>query len=167
MSKEEFVIGGKLHGTHGLKGDLKIEIFNPKIRLGDTIYLKDENGKFKPLKIKAFSRKKNLIKFENYEDIDKAEKIKHRYFYVPTSELPELKKDEYYEYQLLDSDVYFKDKKVGKVIKIDDRLSTAYLIIKCEDDKIRHLPFIKEFVKNIDVENRKIEISPPEGWFSL
>jgi ribosomal 30S subunit maturation factor RimM len=31
MKKEEFIIGGKLHGTHGLKGDLKIEVFPPII----------------------------------------------------------------------------------------------------------------------------------------
>ncbi|NPA13534.1 MAG: 16S rRNA processing protein RimM, partial [Aquificae bacterium] len=40
-------------------------------------------------------------------------------------------------------------------------------IIKCTDEKVRHLPFISQFVKDIDVENRKIYITPPEGWFSL
>ena len=167
MTKEEMVIAGKIHGTHGVRGDLKIEIFPPNFKLPETIYIKDKEGKFQPLQVEAFSRKKGLIKFKGYDDLDKAKKIKHRYFYVETSKLPKPEKDTFYEYQLIDADVIYNDKVVGKVIKVDDRLSTAYLIIKCTDEKIRHLPFIKEFVKEIDTENRKIYIQPPEGWFSL
>lgn len=61
----------------------------------------------------------------------------------------------------------FNGKIVGKIEKIDDRLSTAYLLIRCTDDKVRHLPFISEFVKEVDIDKQKILITPPEGWFSL
>lgn len=64
-------------------------------------------------------------------------------------------------------DVIFNGKVIGKIIKVDDRLPTAYLIIKCVDDKVRHLPFIKEFVKEVDTEGRKVVVDLPEGWFSL
>ncbi len=165
--KEEFVIAGKIHGTHGVKGDLKIEIFPPNFKLPDVIYIKDKQGNFIPLEVEAFSRRKGLIKFKGFDDIDKSKKIKHHYFYVKTSQLPKLSKDTFYEYQLLDMDVVFKDKVIGKIVKVDDRLSNAYLIIKCIDDKIRHLPFIKEFVKDVDIENKKITVDLPEGWFTL
>ncbi|SNZ06354.1 16S rRNA processing protein RimM [Persephonella hydrogeniphila] len=165
--KEEMVIAGKIHGTHGVRGDLKIEVFPPNFKLPNILYIKDKEGNFIPLEVEAYSKKKGLIKFKGYDDLEKAKKLKHRYFYVEASKLPKLGKDTFYEYQIIDSDVIYNDKVVGKVVKIDDRLSTAYLIIKCTDDKIRHLPFIKEFVKNIDVENKKVYIHPPEGWFSL
>ena len=167
MAKEEMVIAGKIHGTHGVRGDLKIEIFPPNFKLPEIIYVKDKEGNLQPLEVEAFSRKKGLIRFKGYDDLDKAKKIKHKYFYVETSRLPKPEKDTFYEYQLIDADVIYNDKVVGKIIKVDDRLSTAYLIIKCTDEKIRHLPFINEFVKEIDVENKKIYIQPPEGWFSL
>ncbi|WP_029523181.1 ribosome maturation factor RimM [Persephonella sp. KM09-Lau-8] len=167
MAKEEMVIAGKIHGTHGVRGDLKIEIFPPNFKLPEIIYIKDKEGNLQPLEVEAFSRKKGLIRFKGYDDLDKAKKIKHRYFYVETSRLPKPEKDTFYEYQLIDADVIYNDKVVGKIIKVDDRLSTAYLIIKCTDEKIRHLPFINEFVKEIDVENKKVYIQPPEGWFSL
>jgi len=165
--KEEMVIAGKLHGTHGVRGDLKIEIFPPNFKLPQTIYIKDKDGNFTPLQTEAYSKKKNLIRFRGYDDLDKAKKIKHRYFYVEVSKLPQLNKDTFYEYQILDADVVFKDRAIGKVIKVDDRLSTVYLLIKCADDKVRYLPFIKEFVKDVDVKDGKIYIQPPEGWFSL
>jgi len=165
--KENLVIAGKIHGTHGVKGDLKIEVFPPNFKLPQTIYIKDKEGNFKPLEIEAYSKRKGLIKFKEYDDIDKAKKLKHNYFYVKTSQLPELGKDTFYEYQLLDMDVVFNDKVIGKIIKIDDRLSQAYLLIKCIDDKIRHLPFIKEFIKDIDLENKKVIVNLPDGWFTL
>jgi len=167
MKKEELIIGGKIHGTHGVRGDLKIEVFPPNYKLPSVLYIKDKKGEFKPLEVESYSKRKSLIKFKGYDDIDKAKKIKHQYFYVPKDTLPKLKKDEYYEFQLLDADVEFNGKIVGKIEKIDDRLSTAYLLIRCTDDKVRHLPFISEFVKEVDVDNHKILITPPEGWFSL
>jgi len=167
MKKEDLIIGGKIHGTHGVKGDLKIEVFPPNYKLPQKIYIKDKKGEFKPLEVESYSKRKTLIRFKGYDDLDKAKKIKHQYFYVPKDTLPKLKKDEFYEFQLLDSDVVYNDKVIGKVIKVDDRLSTAYLLIKCSDDKVRHLPFINEFVKEVDTQNHRIIITPPEGWFSL
>ncbi len=164
---EEFVIAGKIHGTHGVRGDLKIEVFPPNFKLPKTLYIKDKKGNFIPLEVEAYSKKKGLIRFKGYDTLEKAKKIKHHFFYVETSKLPKLEKDTFYEYQLLDMDVVFNDKVIGKIVKVDDRLSHAYLIIKCIDDKIRHLPFIKEFVKEVDVENKRIVVEVPEGWFTL
>ncbi len=165
--KEEMVIAGKIHGTHGVRGDLKIEVFPPNFKLPPVIYIKDKNGNFLPLEVEAYSKKKGLIRFKGYDDLDKAKKIKHRYFYVEISKLPQLGKNTFYEYQIVDADVIYNSKRIGKIVKIDDRLSTAYLIIKCTDEKTRYLPFIKEFVKEVDIKNKKVYIQPPEGWFSL
>jgi len=166
-TKEEMVIAGKIHGTHGVRGDLKVEVFPPNFKLPETVYVKTKDGSFEPLQIEAYSKKKGLIRFKGYDDLEKAKKIKHRYFYVETSKLPQLNRDTFYEYEILGADVVFNGKTIGEVVKIDDRLSTVYLLIKCTDEKIRHLPFISEFVKEVDKQNKKIYIQPPEGWFSL
>ena len=164
---DEMVIAGKIHGTHGVKGDLKIEIFPPNFKLPEILYIKTKDGEFLPLEIETFFRKKGLIKFKGFNDLEKAKKIKHKYFYVESSKLPKLSKNFFYEYQILDSEVIFNNKPIGKVIKVDDRLSIAYLIVKCTDEKTRYLPFINQFIKNVDIEKRKIYIEPPEGWFNL
>lgn len=165
--KGEMVIGGKIHGTHGVRGDLKIEIYPPNFKLPPKVYIKDENGNFKPLEIEAYSKRKGLIKFKGYDDLEKAKSIKHRYFYVYKEQLPKLENDEYYIFQLIDKEIYFNGKFIGKVINVDDRLSYAQLIIKCADEKIRYLPFINQFVKDIDEENNKIVVDLPTGWFTL
>jgi len=165
--KKDLIAIGKIHGTHGVKGNLKFEIFVKNFYLPEEIYIKDEENELQPLNIETVDRKKGLIKFKNYDTPEKAKEISHKLIYVPEELLPKLGEDEFYEFQLIGMDVYYNDKLIGKVEKIDDRLSQAYLIIKCTDEKTRHLPFINEFVKDVKVEENKMQITPPEGWFGL
>ncbi len=161
------VIIGKLHSTHGVKGNLKLEIFLKGFYLPKEIYIKDEEGNFIPLEIESIDRVKNLIKIKGYDTLEKAKEISQKFIYIPQDLLPKLDKDEYYEFQLLGLDVYFNGKLIGKIEKIDDRLSQVYLLIRCVDNKVRHLPFINNFIKSVNIKEGNIEISPPEGWFSL
>lgn len=168
MEKKGKVVAGKIHSTHGVKGNLKLELYHEKIRLPEIIYVEDEEtGELKPLEIEFIDRNKNLIKFKGYDTPEKAKEISQKLIYIEEEFLPKLSKDEFYIFQLEGCNVYLKDKIIGKVEKVDDRLPQVYLIIRCTDDKIRYLPFINQFVKDIDVENKKITITPPEGWFSL
>ncbi len=165
--QDNYVIVGKLHRTYGVHGDLRINIYVPNFKLPNVVYIKSPEGQFKPLTILKYSPSKGLVRFKGYETKEKAKNLTNQYIYLEKDKLPELEKDTFYEFQLLDMDVEYNGKTIGKIIKIDDRLHPAYLLIKCTDDKVRHLPFIDEFIKNIDLENKKIEIEPPEGWFSL
>jgi 16S rRNA processing protein RimM len=162
------VVAGKIHGTHGVKGNLKLELYHEKIRLPDTIYIQnEETGDLKPLQIEFIDRVKKLIKFKGYDTPEKAKEISQKLIYIDENLLPKLDKDEFYIFQLEECDVYFKDKLIGRVEKVDDRLPQVYLIIKCVDNKVRYLPFINQFIKDVNVEDKKINITPPEGWFSL
>lgn len=60
MKKEELIIGGKIHSTHGVRGDLKIEVFPPNYKLPPVLYIKDKKGEFQPLEVESYS-KKNLL----------------------------------------------------------------------------------------------------------
>ena len=166
-NKKEMIIVGKLHRTHGVKGDLKVEVYPPDFKMPNKVYIKDEDGNYKDLEVLAYSRKKKLIKFKGYEDLEKAKGLRQKYFYIEKDKLPKLKEDEFYVYQLIGKKIIFNGNYIGKVVEVDDRLSTAYLIIKCADEKIRHLPFINEFVKKIDEENNVIEVDLPQGWLTL
>ncbi len=163
----QYVIVGKIHRTYGVHGDLRVNIYVPNLKLPDTVYIKTPDNKFKPLNISKYSPSKGLIRFKGFEVREKAKNLTNHYIYLEKEKLPKLEKDTFYEFQLLDMDVEYNGKIIGKIIKIDDRLYPAYLIIKCVDDKVRHLPFIDEFVKEIDIEKGKMVVDLPEGWFSL
>ncbi|GAB6071709.1 ribosome maturation factor RimM [Venenivibrio stagnispumantis] len=159
------VIIGKLHKAHGIKGNIKIEIYLQNFRLPDIVYIKEDN-EFKPLQIEFLDRKTNLVKFKNIDTPEKAKELNQKYIYIEEDKLPKLKKDEFYHFQLIDCYVVLDDKIIGKVENIDDRTAQPLLIIK-DGEKERILPFIKEFVKEIDIKNKKIYITPPEDWINL
>jgi len=167
VKDKDYVIVGRLLGTHGVKGDLRVEIYPPKLKLPKQIFIKDKEGNIKPINIERYSKTKRLVQLEGINNKEDAKKFTNTYIYLPKEKLPKLEKEQFYEYQLLGMDVEYKGKIIGKIEKIDDRLSHAYLLIKCIDDKIRHLPFISEFVKEVDLKNNKIIVELPEGWFNL
>ena len=167
QADKELVIVGKLYRTFGVKGDLRFEIFPPALEIPEKFYIKDQKEGFTPVTVESVSEKKGLIRFKEFDTREKAKKITNKYLYLEKEKLPELEEDEYYVYQLIGLDVYIDSKKIGSIIKVDDRLPDVLLIIRDSEGKIRHLPFIKEFVKEVDLENGRIIITPPEGWLEL
>lgn len=162
---EELVAVGKVHGTFGVKGNLKFELFLD-LRLPEEIFLKRDDSLIN-LKIQTVDRKKGLIKFYGYDNLEKAKELKNSIIYIPKNYLPKLKEDEYFIFELIDSDVYVSNKKIGKIKQVDDRLTQVNLVINCEDGKDRYLPFINQFIEKFDRDEKKIYIKPPEGWFEL
>lgn len=162
---EELVAVGKVYGTFGVKGNLKFELFLD-IRLPEDIYLKNNNHTIK-LKIQTIDRKKRLIKFYGYDNLEKAKELRNSVIYIPKALLPKPPKDEYFIFELIDSQVYVDNNFVGFVKDVDDRSTQVNLIIKCEDGKERYLPFISQFVEKVDRDEKKIYIKPPEGWFEI
>ncbi|MCX7759752.1 MAG: ribosome maturation factor RimM [Hydrogenothermaceae bacterium] len=163
---EDLVAVGKLHGIHGVKGNIKFELFTD-VKLPPEIYVKTPTGEMLKLKIQTIDRKKWLIKFFDYDTPEKSKELSQSLIYISKEYLPALGQDEYYIFELIGSEVFEDDKKIGKVEKVDDRLSQALLIIKCEDGKIRHLPFVNQFVEKVDTQNHRIYVKLPEGWFEL
>lgn len=162
---EELVAVGQVYGTFGVKGNLKFELFL-NLKLPQEIYLKNQNNLIN-LKIQTIDRKKGLIKFYGYDTMEKAKELRNSIIYVPKTYLPKLDEGEYFVFELVDSEVYISDRKIGKVKDVDDRLTDANLIITCDDGKDRYLPFITQFVDKFDREEKKLYINPPEGWLEL
>lgn len=79
-----------------------------------------------------------------------------RFLVIPEENLNKLKEDEYYIYQLIDLDVFDdKGKYLGKVKSfISNPKANDVLIIK--NDKELAIPFIKEFIKEINLKESKI-----------
>lgn len=162
---EELVAVGKVHSTFGVDGNLKVELFLD-IYLPEDVFLKIRDS-FLPLKVQAIDRKKGTIKFKYYDTLEKAKELSNSLIYIPKTFLPATDEDEYFVFELVDSEVFQGERRVGKIVKVDDRLPQASLVIACEDGKERYLPFIEQFVGEVDRKGRRVYINPPEGWFEL
>lgn len=158
----QYIYIGKLVNTHGIKGEVRIiSDFKYKdtiFRKGNAIYIGLNHEK----KIITSYRKHkefDMLCFEDICDINdvityKGENI---YFNRDEIEMPGILDED-----LIGMSVYDKEKYIGKVTSI--LISVAHDILEIENNEHKSLvPNIDVFIKNIDVDNNRIEIESIEG----
>ena len=158
----EYIYIGDIVNTHGIKGELRIL---SDFKYKDKIFIHDFKlyvGRTKDLlTIDTYRKHKeyDMVKFYEVEDINDAIAYKGDKVYINRNDI---KIDGYFDEDLIDLNVYSNDKFIGKVEKIIKNISQDIIVVKNEDKK--HLiPYVDEFIKKIDLKNKKIEINLIEG----
>ena len=157
---------GVIVGASGIKGLLKVKIFlvEPEIikKLGPVML----NSSIKKLKIDFIRKQKNLaiIKLDGIEDRNKVELLINKKLYIDIKQLPILKKNEFYSYQLIGLRVERRNKKKLGIVKNIDNFGADDLIeVETINKKTIFLPINKENILKIDLNNKKIIVEPMKG----
>lgn len=157
-----FINIGDIVNTHGLKGEIKIlSDFKYKdiiFKVGNKFYIGDEQ---EPVIIKSYRVHKNFDMFtlDGFNDINDVIIYKGESIYI--------NRDEYDFPGILDEDlvgldVYDVDRKIGIVEAIMKTDAHGIIVVKSETTK--HLiPYISEFIENIDLDKNSIKIKVIEG----
>ena len=82
---------------------------------------------------------------------------------LPINELQELEDDSYYYHELLDCEVYMGDRLIGVVSSVEDGYKRTMLRIKDNDNKEHLVLFMEQFVKEVNVKEKKIYLNDVEG----
>ncbi len=141
---------GNITGPFGVKGEVKVlsetnhknEIF----KVGNYLYI-DEN-KYLITSVKQ-NPKCEIIKFEGIDDISLTDEILKKEVYVNKDDL----NVDFLTIELINMDVYEKDRYIGKVKEI--LLSKKYNYLKICDIIV---PIIDNFIEKIDFENNVIYV---------
>ncbi len=152
----DFILIGKIVNTHGIKGEVKIlsdfeykeRVFKPNIE----IYIgKDKNKEV----IKTYRHHKQfeMITMDEYSNINEVLKYKSQNVYVKRSIL-ELNSNEYLYEDLIDMEIIEDKKVLGKIKDIVYNKNNILLYIKGE--KYFYIPLNNEYVKNVDLVNKKV-----------
>lgn len=157
---------GKIVGTHALKGELKIRSvsdFNEdRFKKGKQVCISFEN---KEIPFTIFSvrvHKGNyLVSFENNQDINLVEKYIGCSVFANKEEV-ELEDGEYYIEDILQCNVYTKEKCLGKVIDVLDNGRHDILVIDYHGKRVS-IPYVEAFVKEEDIANKKIVVEVIKG----
>ena len=157
-----YIYIGDIVNTHGIKGELKIishfKYKNNVFIKGTPIYI----GKNKEKQVIDSYRKHkifDMITLLGFNDINEVLKYKGEPVYIDKNEI---KIDGILNEELIDMDVYNEDSFIGKVTDILNNGVYDILVIEKENNK-NLVPNINEFIKNIDLENKKIQINMIEG----
>lgn len=154
----QYICIGKIVNTHGLKGEIRIlSDFNEK----DEIFKKEFKlylGVNKEEKIiKNYRKHKNydMVVLNQIDSIEKALIYKNNLVFVNRDDI----KKEIIIEDLLNYYVYEENNFIGKVTSLENGVKYPYIVI---NNKYR-VPYLKEFIKEIDKENTKVTIYYKEG----
>lgn len=165
---------GKIVNTHGIKGEVRIisktDFADQRYKKGNSLFLfMSEGADPVELIVKSHRIHKNfdLLTFEGYDNINQLEKLKGGILKVPESQLGQLQKDEYYFHEIIGCTVITDTgEEVGTVKEILTPGANDVWIIKGKNGKEQLIPYIADVVKEIDVIEKKIVITPLEGLLS-
>ncbi len=164
---------GKIVNTQGLRGELKIYPLTDYIERFeeiDYVYLEGEQNI--KLIIEAIRFKKNLIivKFRDLNNIDAVEKYKDKSIFIDEKQLRELPDDSYYIFDLIGIEVYDENNNYIGILKdvIQNAAQDTYVIENNNDEQAKNfmIPAVREFIKNIDIENKKMIVKLIEGMIT-
>ena len=152
---------GEIVNTHGIKGELRIiSDFKYKEKVfinGKNLYL----GKRKQrVVIDSYRKHKNydMVKFDGINDINDAIIFKGDEVYIKREDLDI---DGYVDEDIIGLKVYDEDKLIGKVTSIIKN-KQEILVVK-NRNKSYLIPFVNEFIKNIDLDKKILSINVIEG----
>lgn len=176
MKKENFIRTGKILKASGLKGFLKLNPltdFPERFSIGSEMYLINDDGIIRVNNItgKYIYRIEDCIidnnffkiKFEGFDSIDDADKVTGFYTAVPEEDASELPDGFFYYYKLAGCKVFNYGIEIGTVNEITDYGSGDLLSVIDKNETEILIPLRKEFIKNIDIENKKIDVQLPDG----
>lgn len=163
----DYITIGKITNTHGLKGEVKIYPLTDDAKRFDLLenaYLGDEKIQ---VQVEGVKYQKNLVilKFKEYDHINQIKDFKDYYIYVDQAGRVDLPEDHFFIYEILNSEVFDLDMNlIGILIDIIQGSGNDVYVIKDDKKEKQYLiPAVKEFVKKIDIEEKKIYIDPIEG----
>lgn len=181
MLEDKFISIGKITKPIGLKGYVKVlnlTDFPERFKNQESIKLFNERenliliNKFsnsEDFYIKDVIYEKDFVKilFDNFDGIDSVRSLIGCFLILEESKRRKLDKDRYYYYDLIGLDVKCNGEKVGSILTIENYGGQDLFNIKLFSNKKDVLiPFVGEFIKKIDIENKFIEIEVIDGMLN-
>ncbi len=165
---EQMLRVGVIANTHGVMGEVKIYPTCDDIKRFSKLKkaYADVKGKLKELNLKSARYHKNMVivKFDEIQSMDEALLYKGCDLYVDRENAVKLKKGEYFVADMIGIKV-FTDEGIllGELSDVLQTGANDVYIVKRDNNKDALIPAIKECVKEIDIENKKMTIHLMEG----
>lgn len=157
---------GKIVGTHGIKGEVKImsitDFPEKRYQVGGVLYVEDETH---PMKIQSMRVHKGmyLIKFEEIKDLTEAENYRNKILKAQRQE-DDLGEREFYYSDIIGLTVV--DNNLGELGKISEIMAPGandVWVVKSKKYKEVLIPYIPSVVLDVNLKDGKVIVELPEG----
>jgi 16S rRNA processing protein RimM len=162
----ELLAVGVITSTHGIGGDLKVRTFS-----GEAGHLLGLRAAV--LRKAAVERRVSfvqvrpqgggvIVRVQGMDSPEKARALVGFEIWVPRAQAAPLALNEYYEADLCRCTVWFGDEEVGRVRSVWDGGPAQLLEIVGSGGKTFLVPFSAHFIRDVDVERRRIGLAVDE-----
>lgn len=153
----------KIVSAHGLNGEVKIFPYTDDLngfKDYNEIYIDGEELEIISQKIAS---KFIVLKLKGFDYIDDVKRLIDKDVFIDKAKMPSLDEGEYYIHELIAMEVYSEaDKFIGTVKDVMETSANHVLVVD-HDGKEALIPFVKAFIKELDLKHRKIKVKLIEG----
>ena len=178
INHNEWLVVGLITSPHGINGKIKVKSlsdFEERFTKPGKRWI--QKDKEKPIELELTSgfkppgKKSFIIALKGITNRNQAEKLKEYKVLVKYNDLPKLKKEEFHLTQLVNLKVKILENNqyqtIGKVINLENEKNNLLVIKLLKNNKEILVPFVKEIIPVVDIKNKLIIITPPEGLLEL
>lgn len=161
MEKQQYIEAGKIVNTHGVKGEVKIQVWldSPEfLKTFKKIYIDD-----KAVKVLSSRVHKNfLIAFlEGINDVNDAMRLKNKTVYIDRKDA-KLPRGAYFLQDIIGATVIDQNgTEVGKLTDIMETPASQIYVVKGETEHL--IPAVDEFVLSVNADKGEIKVKLIEG----
>lgn len=165
---------GRLTKPHGLKGALKLELYtdSPEMRFvpGAVFHLQVPNdspwfGRVVTLKELRWFNEQPVGFFEEIPDRTAAESIVRAILWIDEATVAAgVEENAWYDQQLVGMSVIRAGEEIGTVAEVQHLPAHDLLVVKTASQTVL-VPFVQAIVPEVDLEARRITVTPPAGLF--
>ncbi|MBK5277162.1 MAG: 16S rRNA processing protein RimM [Desulfuromonadales bacterium] len=169
---EELIPVGKIIGTHGIKGQMKLHSYSgnaDSLSVARSVTLKSPAGVLREVTLQSFNANsgKFIIGIKDFDDINLVEAFMGNEICLKRCQLSALDDDEYYWSDLIGLKVITDDGTLlGTVADIFETGSSDIYVVRNEEREYL-IPAIGDVIKDIDPVGGKIIVTPIDGLLDL
>jgi 16S rRNA processing protein RimM len=175
---KDYLRVGVLTSTHGIKGEMNVFPTTDDLeryKSLDRVFLDmnsgkgsldikratDDNKNLKELHVEGvkFFKGMAILKFTGIDRIEDVEKYKGMDLLVAREDAVSLAEGEHFIGDIIGLDVYGEDgAKLGKASDMLETAANNVLVVKTEAKKEILIPYVPEFIKDVDTENNRMTV---------
>ncbi|MBN2169210.1 MAG: 16S rRNA processing protein RimM [Actinobacteria bacterium] len=154
---------------HGIKGAVVVEVlsdFPERFSPGNELLLKVDDRNFEALLIETsfFQKGKAVLKLFGIDDREGVEKVRNEFLFIREMEANRLGKSEYWIHDLYGLSVVSEQgEEIGEVMDVFSGGAQDLLNITGKGGKEIQIPFVEAFIKEVDLESKKITVTLIRG----
>ena len=166
----DYIAIANLNKTFGIKGEFRAycltDFPKDRFKIGETFLIGTPGGKpLLEVTLKSYRMEAPfvILKFSEILSINEAEKYLGNKVYIQ-KERAALPADTYHIHDLISCRVVLEnEEEIGVCIDVLSYSSTKTLIVEREGKENAQIPFAKQFIKDVDIDDKRIVITPIEG----